>query len=192
MPKFVDGKARKDDIVRVAMEVLAQDGYDKFSLRNVGKRLGGSQSLVTHYFASKDALFSELAGVLADRWTVEIAECFVGLEKPKDKLKALMVWLIPDTPSKLDAEKSRMQLSAAKFHDPIAAKILSDFDAFVRHNFSKIVREIVREEEVEAVVDLVRSVSTGIELETYEHNWSPERQHLTVRLALDRFFPGTT
>ncbi|WP_194291778.1 TetR/AcrR family transcriptional regulator [Rhizobium sp. ICMP 5592] len=190
MPKFVDSKARKEDIVRIAMEVLAQDGYEKFSLRNVGKRLGGSQSLVTHYFASRESLFSELAGMLADGWTVEIRECLEGKEAPRDRVKALMIWLIPDTSSKLDAEKARMQISAAKFRDPIAAKILSDFDAFVRQNLSDIIRELVPEDEVEPVVDLVRSVSTGIELETYEHGWSPERQHRTVSLALDRFLPG--
>ena len=186
MPRIVDADARREEILRVAVLILARDGYDKLSLRSVGKELGGSQSLVTHYFDSRQALLADVAASMDERWTAEIAEAQEGLADPADRLQALMIWLIPNTPEKLDSEKWRMQVSAAKFRDPVAAQILVDFDRFVRRHMRSAVEELVPPDQVESTVDFARAIASGIELETYEHGWDSTRQERLVEMAMQK------
>lgn len=123
---------------------------------------------------------------MAERWTSEIAEAQEGLADPADRLHALLIWLIPNTPEKLDSEKWRMQVSAAKFRDPVAAQILVDFDRFVRRHMRSALEELVPADQVESTVDFVRAIASGIELQTYEHGWDPTRQERLIEMAMQK------
>jgi AcrR family transcriptional regulator len=191
MPKYVDNEKRRDDIVRVATKVLAEDGYENFSLRKVGRLLGGSQSLVTHYFKNRETLFSALGAIMAEKWESELPLLIGNHNDSREKLRQLMLWLIPNTPEKIEGERWRMQLSAARHRDPIAAQILMDFDSYVRKQLTNIIRELVDAKKVEHTIDMIRAVSSGVELEAHEHGWSPDRQETVVNDALDRIVPKT-
>ena len=68
MPRFVDHDVRKRDIVRATLEVLAESGTGGLSFRAVAARLGGSTTLVTHYFPNQDALLAEVASASLVLW----------------------------------------------------------------------------------------------------------------------------
>ncbi|WP_258177149.1 TetR/AcrR family transcriptional regulator [Streptomyces solincola] len=58
------GAERRAEIVRAALEVIAERGYRGASLGAVAERVGLSQQGLLHYFPTKDAL---LVAVLAER-----------------------------------------------------------------------------------------------------------------------------
>ncbi|MER6633076.1 TetR/AcrR family transcriptional regulator [Streptomyces sp. NPDC000987] len=63
----VRGEERRTEIVRAALEVIAERGYRGASLAAVAERVGLTQQGLLHYFPTKDAL---LVAVLKerDRW----------------------------------------------------------------------------------------------------------------------------
>jgi len=69
MPKVVAGykeEARKT-ILQTASKVFAEDGYQGATMDEVAKRLGVSKGAVYQYFPSKEALFQELCGNVAQK-----------------------------------------------------------------------------------------------------------------------------
>jgi len=57
----VSPEATKDKILKVAMEVIAEKGYDSASLREIAERAGVSKPLVIWYFGGKKGLVRKVA-----------------------------------------------------------------------------------------------------------------------------------
>ncbi len=51
---------KREEILDVALEVFARDGYDRTSVRHIARLCGLSQAGVLHYFSSKEELFTEV------------------------------------------------------------------------------------------------------------------------------------
>ncbi|RWZ68020.1 TetR/AcrR family transcriptional regulator [Labedella populi] len=65
---YAKGIARREEILRVALDVFAREGYRGTSLREVAKRVGVSLPGLMHYFESKEHL---LTAVLQKRDEVD-------------------------------------------------------------------------------------------------------------------------
>ncbi|GAA1447566.1 TetR/AcrR family transcriptional regulator [Leifsonia poae] len=57
---YAKGKAKRAEILDVALEVIARDGYSAATVKNLADAAGLSQNGLLHYFGSKDALFAEI------------------------------------------------------------------------------------------------------------------------------------
>lgn len=78
MPKkgsYAKGIAKREEILSRALEVFAEKGYRKASLREIAESVGLSQAGLLHHFSSKEELFSE---VLRKRDEVDTGEAAVG------------------------------------------------------------------------------------------------------------------
>ena len=85
--EYAKTPARRQEIVRAAVEVFCGSGYRKGSLRDVAERVGLSQAGVLHHFASKDHL---LEAVLAWRDEESIRQMGEPLPEGLDTLRALV------------------------------------------------------------------------------------------------------
>ncbi|MCX6500210.1 MAG: TetR family transcriptional regulator C-terminal domain-containing protein [Arthrobacter sp.] len=76
MPKFVDAALRRQDVVEAVFRIVAADGLERASLREVADEAGLAVGSVRHYFASSDELLAHSFGVVVDRITgrLEAAE----------------------------------------------------------------------------------------------------------------------
>ena len=54
------GLAKRQEILRVALEVFGADGFESASLREIARRCNLSNAGVLHYFESKEQLFVEV------------------------------------------------------------------------------------------------------------------------------------
>lgn len=54
------GKAKRDEALRAALEVFAEEGYQHTSLRTVAQRCGLSLAGLMHYFDSREAMLAEV------------------------------------------------------------------------------------------------------------------------------------
>jgi AcrR family transcriptional regulator len=71
-------------ILTASMKLLAQNGYDRFSLQDVGRHAGCSYELVNHYFGNKQGLISEMVKhIIAsfENITLQIGETPTGFER---------------------------------------------------------------------------------------------------------------
>lgn len=63
----------RDALVRVALRAIADDGPDRFTLRDVARRAGVSPGAVYRHFRDKDELVAAVAGECADRLAATVA-----------------------------------------------------------------------------------------------------------------------
>ena len=57
MPKVLTNV--KDDICRVSRQMLAEEGYEKFSIRTVAGKCGIGMGTIYNYYSSKDEIIKE-------------------------------------------------------------------------------------------------------------------------------------
>ncbi|WP_157001639.1 TetR/AcrR family transcriptional regulator [Agromyces laixinhei] len=57
---YAKGKAKRAEILDVALEVIAREGYSGATVKQLADAVGLSQNGLLHYFGSKDALFTEI------------------------------------------------------------------------------------------------------------------------------------
>jgi len=67
MPKFVDAALRRQEVVEAVFRIVAADGLEKASLREVADEAELAVGSVRHYFASSDELLAHAFGVVVDR-----------------------------------------------------------------------------------------------------------------------------
>lgn len=68
---YAKGVAKREEILRAALEVIARNGYRGTSVRELADAVGLSQAGLLHYFTSKEELFAE---VLRKRDDVDAAK----------------------------------------------------------------------------------------------------------------------
>ena len=67
MPKFVDAALRRQEVVQAVFRIVAADGLERASLREVADEAELAVGSVRHYFASSEELLVHSFGVVVDR-----------------------------------------------------------------------------------------------------------------------------
>ncbi len=167
------------------LSILAEKGPRAVTFRGVAERMGGSSTLVTHYFKSRQQLLDALVETVAD-WPGDLDELEAGVEDPHERLRLFMHWMVPADPEGYTEERARISLAGA--HDG-SVRIQGIFDAWdegVRAQFMRHLDGLVPAERIDRVIDILRSVTNGITLSVIEHpdDWPPERQWGVIDEAL--------
>ena len=58
--QYAKGMAKRQEILDAALDLFAQNGYDRTSVREIARLVGLSQAGLLHYFTSKEDLFAEV------------------------------------------------------------------------------------------------------------------------------------
>jgi AcrR family transcriptional regulator len=108
MPKFVDAALRRQDVVEAVFRIVAADGLERASLREVADEAGLAVGSVRHYFASSDELLAFSFGVVVDRIArrldaaeARLADCVPGTTNHRRAVLTLLGELLP-----LDEERA--------------------------------------------------------------------------------------
>lgn len=73
MPKIVDAEARRAEIVEAVFRIIAVDGLERASLREVADEAGLAVGSVRHYFAGSEELLSYSFAAVVDRIMVRLS-----------------------------------------------------------------------------------------------------------------------
>jgi AcrR family transcriptional regulator len=85
------GRAREAEIIAAAREVLANEGYEQFTLRNVAERVGMRMSHLQYYFATKGDLVRALLAQVAAEYEQKSAEILAQV--PDTPTARFMAWI---------------------------------------------------------------------------------------------------
>lgn len=66
---YAKGVAKREEILDAALELFAQKGYDRTSVREIARHTGLSQAGLLHHFGTKEELFLEVIRRRDDRIT---------------------------------------------------------------------------------------------------------------------------
>ena len=193
MPRQVDHDERRREVVRATFEVLAENGTRGLTFRAVADRMGGSSTLVTHYFPTRQALIDAAIEGFQD-WSAQLDELEQGLG-PVERLRVLLHWLVPTTDDGLLEERARINLlgergeiSGRSGRARISVdRLFTEGDARVRALIEDHLRDLLPKGEVGPTTDFLRSVTNGVTLSAVEHpgDWPAQRQFAVVDRALD-------
>lgn len=186
MPRHVDHDDRRRQILETTMEVLAELGPPGLSFRTIARRMGGSSALVTHYFNTRQDLLDALVEDMAD-WPEELEALEAGAEDPRERLRRLVFWLVPDDERGLREETARINLIGERSTKLRTDHLFNGWDRNIRALIARHLEGLVPASEVDAVVDVLRATANGVTLSVVEHpgDWPAERQHAVIERVLD-------
>jgi len=87
----VKGRAREAEILAAARDLLAGNGYEQFTLRNVAERVGIRMSHLQYYFATKGDLVRGLLASVAAEYSAQTAQ--VLAQVPDTPTARFMAWI---------------------------------------------------------------------------------------------------
>jgi AcrR family transcriptional regulator len=141
----VKTEERRQSIIDAAAKVFREEGFDRASMSEIAKRLGGSKATLYSYFTSKEELYTSVM-----RQSPEVGELFGPFSDPN---------LDVPTVADLRAQLERFAVAYLRFHmtpdilamrrNMIAQGERSDvgrlaFEAGPRHNFVKLAEHLER------------------------------------------------
>ena len=174
MPLFVDHEERRTQILDAAASVIAERGLGQFSLRAVGKAMGGSISLVTHYFDTRDLVLSALVQRMhAD--VEAVSRDLAAACDPRERVYLAMTHLIPGTDRARVNERVRLALVA---HDDSLRAEAAALETRRRELIRSAFAEAVPSSQLERSVDLVQLWTRGLAVVASElpDEWTSTRQ----------------
>lgn len=128
------GKQRVEEILKVATEILAYEGYSKFTMRGIADRLGIKLRNVQYYFKTKEILFQAVIEQRLRR-DIESANNVIERKGLSDEERFLaFVDLSLEENTKPFFRGLQFELWALANHDPFAANC-RDHMTMVYSNF---------------------------------------------------------
>lgn len=90
MPKIVDHKAFKIELLEKSITVFSKHGYSELTMRQLAEKLNISTGTLYHYFESKEVLFRELFRYLGKKTLEEVVDDLCGLSTTEEKVSRLI------------------------------------------------------------------------------------------------------
>ena len=178
MPRSVDHDERRRDITRAAIRLLALNGPRGLTLRALADELGGSITMVTHFFPNRGAILDAVTSQLIEEGATDLASFESAELAPAERLRAFLVWLLPTTSETLQLERGRVLLSAESDAHFNVQEFFDTWERTIRDLIERYVAPLVSEGERQFYIDLLRVVQNGVVLSSVEHPkyWTPEKQ----------------
>lgn len=186
MPKQVDAAIRREEILSAAYEILEEEGLAGLSFRAVAARMGGSATLVTHYYASRQALVEDLTAFSLNRWRADLQALETGIDDPAERLRILLEWLVPVNPEGLREERARLNLLANDQHDSETQAMLRKWDQDGRNAVRRHLQPLIVKENLEDAVEILTLTIYGISLSAVQSpsEWPRRRQLRALEIQL--------
>jgi len=161
----------------VALTLLARDGASGLSLRSIAAEMGGSLTLVTHYYANRQELMTDLARQICHGWQAHIDRMDEAHHEPRERLRTFLAWMLPLTEKGQEEEHARLALLVAD-SDPECRAVLVEFDNYLRELLRQRLAGLVPKKRVSVVADLLRAFTSGMVLDVQltPELWPVKRQ----------------
>lgn len=177
MPVQVDHEQRRQQIIDAAILEIGESGIERFALKNVGRRLGGSVTMVTHYFTSRSELFAALLEQMV-RDSDEACTQLEQISDPRRRLSEIVDFFVPATTDAIALERARIAVSSHAMSNPETHSFFQRLDPTMRAVIRTGIRDLVPASELETAVDLVRIWTSGLVLLMIERTdyWDEARR----------------
>ncbi|MFT4081648.1 MAG: TetR/AcrR family transcriptional regulator [Nocardioides sp.] len=176
------------EIIWATKELIAERGIAGVSFREIGRRMGGSSTLVTHYFPTVSDLFHEMAVAAVETWQEELRKIEEKYPDPAQRLNVILFeWLLPLSGEELVNERARINLVAAGLQGQDIQELLDLWETGVKEVLRPTLGSLVEKNKVEQYADALRVAFNGLALSTVEHpnHWTVRRQRATFRTIVE-------
>jgi len=196
-------QARRDAIISAAAQLFQEQGYERASMNELAKRLGGSKATLYGYFPSKEALFAVVVRTFATNHLVVATSELGSLEGGPDGLRAMlmrfgerMLEVLTNDASALAvsrmviAESGRSDLGQV-FHDSGPDEAMAALAKFLTEAMERGL--LRRASSTLRAKQLLGLLTAEVNVRLYQRDPAPLSRaaiHLTVENAVEMFLAG--
>lgn len=192
MPRTVDRDERRRQIAYAALRLMSTRGPAALTLRGLAQELGGSITLVTHFYRNRAELLKGIADQLIIDYDAQLADLEQGADDAT-RLRLLLEWMLPLTQDARLEERGRVLLTAERDSDLHVQSFFQAMDRKMRALLRDHVTPLVEPYLVDITVDALRVMVNGVVLSAVEHprKWPAKRQlalldHMLESLGLSK------
>lgn len=188
MPAIVDHEERRRRIAAITARIIAEDGLDVATVRQVAARSGYSTSVVTHYFTGKRDLL-----IWAHRISAERAQMRVdaALAAHPSSLSACLLSLMPTDESSRQSWRVFMAFRQMATVDPEFAAVERFWFDHARGIVGRVAQACHGDRATAQTIELLMALLQGIAVQVVfdAENWPLERQQTLVAAQIALLFP---
>jgi AcrR family transcriptional regulator len=177
MPRIVDRAQRRRDITTAAIKLLAERGPAALTLRELAREMGGSITLITHFYPNRSALLEGITDQAFADYDADLARLETDLAPPA-RLRVLLEWMLPLDESSRKEEIARIMLLGSGDSDLPVQRFFDAMESKMRGLLRDHLSPLVPGGEVEPTAETLRVFTNGVVLSVAEHpaDWPPARQ----------------
>ncbi|MGB9112914.1 MAG: TetR/AcrR family transcriptional regulator [Acidimicrobiales bacterium] len=129
----------RERVLRAALEVIAERGFDSTRLSDVAERAGVSPALVVYYFKTKDTVLTEAIRLGEQSWYEAVDRRLRGHERADDRLDDLVAMTFFSDDDSGEPWSLWLDLWAQSVHHREVGDVRHEFDA----EWRKTIRDLV-------------------------------------------------
>jgi AcrR family transcriptional regulator len=132
---------RAQEILAVAGEILAKEGYEGLTFRAVAVATGVRMSSVQYYYPSREALYAAVVGRTMDEWHRSAVSILTSDHPPEVRLDMICQWNITEC-MKAETRSILFQLLGMSQRESHVRRIILDGFVCYRQIYADVIREI--------------------------------------------------
>jgi AcrR family transcriptional regulator len=191
MPKKVDHDARREELVLAAWRVIAANGIDEVTIRDIARESGYSSGVLAHYFKNKDDLLAHALRLSHTRIRRRYDD-EVDTPAAVDALRAILIDNLPMDEQRDLETRIEMSFWARALRNEELHEIQRDESETLRKLLRELVdkakkeKAIAKKHDREEVLELLGAVIDGISLHAllYPDRLPPKKQAAVMEFAL--------
>ena len=191
MPKKVDHDARREELVLAAWRVIAAQGIDEVTIREIARESGYSSGVLAHYFENKDDLLAH-ALQLSHTRIQKRQDAEVQAPAAADALQGILLDNLP-----LDEQRElETRIEMSFWARALRNEALHEIQQKESETLRTLLRELVEKAQAdgdiaprhdrEEVLELLGAMIDGLSLHAllYPKRLPPKRQAAVMKFAL--------
>jgi AcrR family transcriptional regulator len=191
MPKKVDHDARREELVLAAWRVIAANGIDEVTIRDIARESGYSSGVLAHYFENKDDLLAHALRLshtrIRKRYDAEVETPVAA-----DALKAILLDNLPLDEQRDLETRIEMSFWARALRNEALHEIQQEESEGLRALLRELVeraqkdKAIAKKHDREEVLELLGAMIDGISLHAllYPDRLPPKKQAAVMEFAI--------
>jgi len=180
MPKVGMQPIRQKQIIAAAIETIHELGIEQSSIRQIGMKAGISPSLITHYFGSRDELYTVVLRRLNRELSRAVVERLRGARTPMERLLAIGAAQFEPAQFQPAVASSWFALWASLGSSPEMLRFQAIYEKRIVSNLTHCLRPLVPAGQVEFAVNCLLAMIDGL--------WVKAAQP-TSRITTEKAFP---
>lgn len=180
MPKVGMQPIRQKQIIAAAIETIHEFGIEQSSIRQIGMKAGISPSLITHYFGSRDALYTVVLRHLNRELSRATVERLRSAGTPMERLLAIASAQFEPAQFQPAVATTWFALWASLAGNPEMMRFQSIYERRLASNIAHCLRSLIPADRIEFGVNCLLAMIDGL--------WVKAAQP-TSRITTENAFP---
>jgi AcrR family transcriptional regulator len=165
MPKIVDHDRRREEIARLAVQVIQEAGAEGATVRRIAQAGGFSIGVLSHYFNDKDELLAFAFGWVAGQTFTDLRAATRAQAPGLARLRLALEFMLP-APGATNFVAVWLALWGSALRNPALARVHASYYARWRRSLARHLEEAVRARQIprpRVVRDATDLLAAGID-----------------------------